>query len=278
MRPISKMSLRYFALIFAGVSLALIISSEANAQDSVSPRSIEVEGTGSASAKPDSLVLDGFIASQDESAKKVLGKFLKIKKSLEETINPMDFPGVEVEFKGSALKPNVNAANAAMLMAGGGGKTAEGYRLSEPIKILIEIEGDDSEKSILQYLSKVVDSAETIGVSFSDATNPMMGVVMGGAKSPMARGNLKDDSKLNQDAATAAFAQAKTKAEQLAELAGGKLGKVISIADSVSVDEKSDPTAAYMNMITGSKSEERADSINKIEVSRTLRVKFELTD
>lgn len=276
MRLFHQTCFQFFALILACVGLALISPLESSAQSSANPRSIEVEGTGKASAKPDSLVLNGLVSSEDESAKKLPGKFLKIKKSLEETINPMDFPGVEIEFEGSTLKPNT--ATAAMLMAGGG-EAAEGYRLSEPLRIRIEIDGDDSEKSILQRLSKLVDSAETAGASFSEASNPMMGVVLGagGGAASLAQGILADTAKLKQEATDAAFEAAKAKAERLAKLAGGKIGKVISIAENT-ITEEADPTSAYMNMLMGKKSKESTGTINKIEVSQTLRVTFELTD
>ena len=274
MRLVFKLKLR-FLLVVVCLFAASLGAPESTAQNSKDLRSIEVEGTGNAYAKPDAFVLKGFLSSNDKSAKKVLGKHLKTKESLEETINPMDFPGVEIDHEGSILKPNV--ASPTVFMAGGGGRAAaEGFLLSQPIKIQIEIEDDDSETSILRKVSNLVDSAETVGVSFSKAANPMMGA-LGVSSESVALGVLKDSSKLNQEATDAAFAQAKKKAEQLAKLAGGKLGKVISIHES-SLSEPTGPTAAYMKMFTSSPSDSSAGSIDKIKATRTLRVQFELTD
>ena len=273
-----KRRVQFFGLILVGASLVLMCPLETRAQGSASPRSIEVEGTGNASANPDLLVLEGFVSVEDESAKKLPSKYFEIKKKLEETINPMDFPGVKIQFEGSAFKSN-SAVSAAAVMMGGGANTEGGYRLSTPIVINVEVDDQDSEKSTLQRLSKLVESAETAGASFSESANPMMGVVLaanGGAAS-LVKGSLEDTAKLEQEASKAAFADAKAKAEQLAELAGGKLGKVISITES-NLADASDPTTAYMKMVTGQQSEAKNGTIKRIKVSRALRVRFELTD
>ena len=275
MRLVYKLKLQFLLIVTSAIAASLG-ASESTAQVNPELRSIEVEGTGDASAKPDAFVLKGFLTAKDKSAKKVLGKYLKTKESLEETINPMDFPGVEIELEGSIIKPDVSSP--AMMMAGGGGDTDEGFVFSQPIRIRIGIDGDESESSILRNLLNLVDSAETVGVSFSEASNPMMGVVLGGSSESLAIGVLDDASKLSQEATVAAFAQARKKAQQLAELAGGKLGKVISIHESTLAQASDNPTEAYMKMITGGQSGSSADSIEKIKVTRSLRVKFELTE
>ena len=278
----SKLKLRFFALIFAGLSMTLICPPESWAQSGAEARSIEVVGSGKASAKPDVLVLQGFVTAKDKTAKEVMAEFNQIKKSLEETINPMDFPGVEIEYEGPVFEPDSGGANPMVMMGGGGGKEPEGYSLSQSIKIRIGIDGDEPEKSILKNLSKLVDSAETTGVTFTKSLSPMAGVyagIYGNKSKSLALGELEDAETLNKEAALAAFAEAKSKAESLAELAGGKLGKVVSIKDEETSDNNnSEPMAAYMKMIMGNQSQKRSDSINKIEVTRSLRVKFELTD
>jgi len=261
-------------LLLISFGLALTCVSESAAQ-ATSARSIEVIGTGKASAKPDRLLLKGFITAEDKTAKKVLNKFLKIKKSLQETVNPMDFPEVEIEFENSQFNTNFDSEE--MMMGGGDGAESDGYYLSQPIGIRIVIGEDDAEKTTLQMLSKLVDAAETSGVSFNEAADSMMSFSVVESGATLASGDLSDREPLKQEATKKAFEDAKSQAQELAELAGGKLGKVISIEAS-SIAGEDNPWAGYMTAISGLATAAHSDSLTKIEVSQSLQVKFELTD
>ncbi len=265
----------FFSLLlcFACLALVLTLPSQSIAQTGTETRSIEVIGTGTASAKPDLLVLKGFVTAKGKTSKKALGKFLAIKKSLEETINPMDFPDVEVEYMDSVFNTNLNSDD---MMAGVAEEmTADGYYLSQTIKVQIKIGENDEEKITLGMLSKLVDSAETAGISFSEVTDPMGYVVE--TRGSLAWGDISDRNSLEAEATKQAFADAKSQAEKLAELAGSKLGKVISIHGSTATEEDN-PAAEYMDMMTGVKSATETESLHSVEVSQSLQVKFELVD
>ena len=256
-----------------GFGLALTIASQSTAQ-TTGARSIEVTGSGSASAKPDLLVVSAFVTAQEKTAKKVLSEFAKTKKAIQEAINPMDFPDVEIKLMDSRFNTNLDSEQ--MMMGAADGPVPDGYSLSQPIQIRIALAPEDNEKTTLQLLAKLVDKAETAGISFDEASDPMMdfSVQTGGS---LASGDLKDRESLADEATKQAFANAKSQAEKLAALAGGKLGKVISIRESGAAgsDNSWDD---YMTAMMGMESAGQADSLLKIEVSRSLSVKFELTD
>jgi len=268
-----KLLLRSPILLLIGFCLALTAPADSTAQTGT--RSIEVFGTGSASAKPDLLVVKAFITAEAKTAKKVLNKLFDAKKELSETINPMDFPDVEIRVKDSLF--NTNLSSKQMIMGGGEEATSDGYSLSQPIEIRIAIEQGESEKSTLELLSKLVDTAETVGISFDEVTDPMMGFTVQSGANSLASGDLTDRESLEKKAIEQAFENAKSQAAKLAELTGGKLGKVISIQTSgpATSDE---PWGDYINAMMGVTTAAQADSLLKIEVSRSLSVKFELVD
>ena len=274
MPPAHKLLLQSPILFLIGLCFVLTLPSESTAQDT-GARSIEVFGTGSASAKPDLLVVDAFITAEEKTAKKVLSEIFKTKKKLAETINPMDFPEVEIKLKDSLFSTNLNSED--MMMGAADEITSDGYVLSQPIEIRIAINQSDTEKSTLQLLSKLVDTAETVGVSFDETSDPMMGFTVQSGTGSMAKGDLKDRKSLEKQATKQAFENARSEAEKLAELAGGKLGKVISI-QATGPAGNDDSWGDYMNAMMGVAAAAQADSLLKIEVSRSLSVKFELTD
>ena len=269
-----KLFLQSPILFLIGFCLALTFPSDSAAQDT-SARSIEVFGTGSASAKPDLLVVNAFITAEEKTAKKVLSEIYKTKEKLAETINPMDFPDVEIKLKDSLFNTNLNSED--MMMGAADEMSSDGYVLSQPIEIRIAINQSDTEKSTLQLLSKLVDTAEAVGVSFDEALDPMMSFTVQSGMSSLASGDLKDRKSLEKQATKLAFENARLEAEKLAELAGGKLGKVISIQASGPAGND-DSWGEYMNAMMGVTTAAKADSLLKIEVSRSLSVKFELID
>ena len=72
-----KLFLQSPILFLIGFCLALTFPSDSAAQDT-SARSIEVFGIGSASAKPDLLVVNAFITAEEKTAKKVLSEIYTI--------------------------------------------------------------------------------------------------------------------------------------------------------------------------------------------------------
>ncbi len=245
------------------------LSAELNGQES--SRFIAVDGTGTVSVKPDRLSFSVSLMKNGETLKKVKLAFDELKATFNTTFNVMKFKGLSLKSTSKSISPQPTFPGGAAMMAppiafgGGGGAIPAGpgaaqVYVSETVHFRIdgidEMTSEEIEKEMMAYVSelKKIGLAPTAGFSTS----------------------VQNQKEAPRKAFAKAMANAKEKAESIAELSNGKIGKVISVTQG------QNPTAAMYNpyayTMPGMSPYGQAGVSESVDVSAMLSVKFELTD
>ena len=209
------------------------------------------------------------------------------------TLTADDHPEVSVEFAGEKL------------MRGGGAAAAEAfvvpddfdipveapvevgqYSLSEEVVLRIAIGSDMERAGIAKKLGKVIDAASKAGLTIGATPNPMVAAMGMVNPTGMTQFELDEEAQhaLRAKAYRAALADGRSRAAALAELSGGRLGKVISIEESAAPQEGNDLESLQMAMLTRmfggalGGSDGGIDHNGLIELRQDLVVTFELID
>lgn len=162
-------------------------------------RTVTVMADGSVDAKPDYATVTMMLSVQDATAQ---GAFARIDESAARMMKALSGVGIsasDVEQQGLALNPSYD-------YSGGGGTPPKlaGFHLMVTYQIKVRTLSD---------LPKVIDAGSLAGAS--NVSIASYGIV--------------NRDKLEEGATKAALAEAREKAERLAEQMGGKLGEILSI-------------------------------------------------
>lgn len=265
-------------------------SSIAGAQESL--RTIEVIGTGASTAEPVELVITASISANGETAKESYESFLQAKEAVRSTFDGMVFPSLELEFQGEKMvdaMANMNADFAFGIVDDGGAVPVEGgqsYGTSEDVKL--RITGiDKMDKVVLRdMVLEILDRANESGVSVSRKANPMA-AIYGYTATPsgLVEYELNTVDEVRGEAFAAAMKDAKKRADSLAKLSNGRIGRVLSVAqqsETGGAAEAPNPLAFAMQMAGDQPAKVvtrlRSDSPGPIAMDVQLKVVFELLD
>ena len=277
-----------FTVLFT-IATVLAVSTTAFAQ---AGRTIQVTGTGNASASPNYLVMSCNLSEGGDTAKEATANFAKAKEKAAKLLAGGPEAGYEVEFAGEKLASSAAGDDAVALAAAGGfggvAPAASGkYSISEQVTLKLAIENDMQREGIVNKVADVVDAVKKAGLSFDSPAGGIYAAAMGlGGSSGVLQFNLDaaGQTKLRDKAYADAFSDARSRAESLAQLSGGRLGKVISVQEVLAATESSDLEAMQMNMLSqmfGGAAAAAAGGIDhngQIEVQQSLVVTFELVD
>ncbi|WP_068280549.1 SIMPL domain-containing protein [Aldersonia kunmingensis] len=207
---ITRSALVAFAALTLGAGTVACSSSNDN------PREVTVVGTGEVRGAPDILNAD---VGVEVIAPDVSGAVSEANAHVQAIIDAVTAAGVareDVRTTEVTLQPEY-----AMPGAGGGTRAVSGYRATNTVRITIRELGSASE--ILDDAVRAGGDAARLGnVSFA----------------------IEDDSQLLADARASAFNDAKTRAEQYADLADVSLGDVITINETSSGSPSPMPRAS----------------------------------
>lgn len=205
-------------------------------------RTITVIGDGNIEAKPDYAMVTMMVSAQDQTAQGVFARCDEAGNALRKAITSSGIAPNDIEQQGTALSPSYD-------YSGGGGAPPHlaGYHLMVTYQIKVRA---------LNNVPKIIDAGTLAGAS--NVSIASYGVAN------------KDD--MEQAATKQALAEAREKAERLAEQMGGKLGAIISIGDG---------EAAGVTASGGGREEEERRGVivsgnnpQKIRKSATLKVTF----
>jgi uncharacterized protein YggE len=273
-------------------ALALTSSSAALAQAPApgGTRSVSVTGEGVASAPAAFVVLQGAIFGRGDNGSKAFDAHQQAKNKVEKEFAGGDFK-VGLEFGGERLAPTAVDLEAMEDIAiaveeGDEPPAAEATPVAvvEMVSFRVEIASDMERAQIVRKVAAVIDRGRKAGVRFSLGGDygGYGGIMALAGAGSVARFVAAEPEKLVDRAVENAVKDARAKAERLAALAGGKIGRVLSIAESdadvyseeyYDVDEA---LAEFMSQRAGG--EISAASNRPIEVKRRIQVVFELTD
>jgi uncharacterized protein YggE len=271
-----------------GISLLLITgsfwaASAARPAPAQTPRTISVIGHGASAAAPDFVLVKGTVRGGGETSAAAHKAFEKVKDKLEKDFAPGEVADVSVRFRGEKLaKASPGAVGVVVAAPGGvaGAEAGETFELAEQVLFRVDLKSDMERKQIAQKLAAVIDQAAEAGVQFGQAATIYS--VAGGQNSSLVEFSLADPSSVALKAYDAAIQDARTRGRRLAELAGGKLGRIVSVEELAGEeDSEKNAYATLIGMMAGDSdriSKASSDWNREVEVRQQVRVVFELAE
>jgi uncharacterized protein YggE len=250
------------------------------------PGTITVTGSGAASAPPSHAVVKGKLHVAGESGEKALESYRELRDELEKKLAGGETTRTSVRFRGEQIVPAGSPEMAAALGGGGfgGGAIAPAasgqFSVVDLVELRVDFMGDMERAQATEKIAELIDAASAAGVSFGIASNPFS-MAMGSALAQgVAEFRLENPAAVREQAYAAAIADARQRAERLAALAGGKLGKVVSIEE---VDIETSNENPYVSAIMWGMQQSAdkpakfsTDRNSAIEVRTDVRVSFQL--
>jgi len=253
--------------------------------------SIEVTSQGAVEVSPDIIWIEGRLSGSGllpEAQKIVTG----LKGDIGKALDDPDFAGVAVEYSRRMVRVGGNTAEdmqrQMMEMMGEGpadsGPTGE-FTISEDFRLVLSgLTPEDFEAATARML-KLAEalSDRQIKLGKQAGLNPYNPFGEGLAAGQFLRVGLADPAGVWKSASQAAFANARSQASSLAEIAGGKLGPALSISvDSQGHSSDDDPVsglqelflAQYSGVSSATRSDVSRSTLDKIPLRVTLRVRF----
>ncbi|MEM9345723.1 MAG: SIMPL domain-containing protein [Planctomycetota bacterium] len=251
-------------------------------------QTITVNTFGEVKVKPDVLVLEGTISETNEKMKDAVTGFNDTKRRAMAAINEMGIENLTV--KTSSLSLSIAGAPQGGPFGGidAGEVAAPGaMQISQSVTLTVTGVDQMEQQAVIDLVVKLMEGVKEAGVDMSkmDAESMMMMQMgMGGGGGASAIYKVSDPEAAQKAATKAAVEKARADAAYLAELAGGKLGKVVAISDGIAPASGDDGPGgnAYLAMIWGMMSgEDGSDpystgTLDEVTVGRALSVSFEL--
>lgn len=249
-------------------------------------QTITVTAFGEAKVKPDVIVLAGEISESSEKMKDAVTAFSDTRRRAMAAIKEVAIENLSVS--ASSLSVGLSGGPQANPFGGGeqpGGVPAGQLEISQSVTLTVSGVDKMEEQAVIDLTVKLIKAAKEAGVNIaSDQVKNMMMMQMGmGGESGTTASYKVSDPKAAHKAATKdAVDKARADAAYLAELAGGKLGKVVRISDGpAAASDDESPLNPYMMIFGAMMGEETADAystttLDEITVGRALTVSFEL--
>ena len=285
----------YYRTLLTLMAMLLCLSLLLATADAQQGRTIRVRGSGTAAASPNSVSLRGTISADGDEVAKTAESFAEHKSEFEKAFTEKH-PGVRLTFAGEKLSDAGGAMFEGGLAVpdadfGGPVEVAEVgnfYTITEEVTLRLEIGSDMEREGITKKLGGLITDAEKSGLHSGGSANAMMaamGVDMTGGLLSFELDEAGQRA-LHASANKAAFADARHRAEALAELSGGKLGRVIAVEEVAEKQGESKLESLQMTMMrnmfglaAGDDSAAGGIDYNgRIKIQREVDVTFELVD
>ena len=217
---------------------------------------IVVRGSGSASGRPTQVEMSATISADAELAADAIVKFRDAKKRAMAAIAGLKNPDLSVVPGGVSVGSGMDANAQMMAMRGMAAPTTtpQKVRLSETSRVVLNHADKLEPDELLEKLLKILDVAKDAGFVLGPAPasnyiEMQIRAQEGEAASATVSFRMPDASALRDQAYQAAIDDAKAKAQKLADLSGGKLGRIVAVHDEGTA--KADPEISALMMIYG---------------------------
>ena len=272
---------RFLVVVTLAVVVVAAVSSDLAAQ---SPGTIAVSGSGKASAVPQYVVIKGRVQGSADTAEEAATEFRKARNRLEKAFAGEDGPRAKLRFEGETSALQAAQAMAVAALGGDVAPTVSGtFTVKEAVELRVDFESNMERMQIAGKLGEIIDAAKAAGVAFDQPVNQLT-IAFGGQGTSIVAFMLSDDARAatRQRAYASALKDARARAGELAALAGGKLGKVVSVEE---IDQQTSENPYVAMMAWGMRqtgqddaSEYSSSQNAAIEIRRDLRVVFQLLD
>jgi uncharacterized protein YggE len=211
------------------------------------PAGIAVTGTGTAKVKATSLEITGTISGDAELAADSQVKFRDTRKKAVDLLEAMKMPGLTISGDGETMHDYLDPMQQMRIMQGGGGDAVKPkVQVTEKLHLTITAIHQRPPDKVQGMVVKLLDTARQTGLQIGTPppTNYYAYRMSTGQNDELVLFKIADPAAGRSEAFKQAVADARGKADQLATLAGAKLGKVIAITEQ----ESSGPSANEQSM------------------------------
>lgn len=273
--------------LFLLIALVTLFASRSNAQDGT--RSIHVTGSGSGFGEPAEILIEGVLSADGESAKDAYSSFAEAKEQFKATFDNMVFPNLKIEYRGVQIIDSFAAMNAefglGMVDEGFGEMELASFAAREAVSL--KIQGiDKMDATVLRdMVHEILDRAQEESFEMgSEEQN--IAAIYGYTTAPVGMVQYRTDAvdAVRELAYRDAMEDCRNRAQTLAKLSDGKLGRVLSVEQigESSGDVGIDPLAliyGVMDNTTPSTIDElTSDTPGPIRLQVQLKVTFELVE
>lgn len=197
---------------------------------------ISVSGSGSVQGKPSVVEMEATISGEGELANDASVKFRNTRKNAAAALEALKIPDLSIEFRGSSVAQAIDPQAQMRMMQGMGGDTGKAkVQVTEQLHLVLKNADKLEADKLLDTLFKIIDTSRDAGavVGPPQPTNfyQMQIRAQGGSNNAIAEFKIPDITPWQDEAYKLAFADARAKAERLAQLSGVKLGRVLSVQD-----------------------------------------------
>lgn len=256
--------------------MTVTIASGAAATQAQQQTGITVSGQGQAKGKPSLVELQAQVGGEAELTADAIVKYRDARKRAIEAIENLKIPGLSIESEGFSVSQAVDPAAQQAMMRGmqpPGGK--QQVSVTEKLRLkLVDVDKMEAE-AMMDTVLKIVDTGRDAGLMIGPGqTN--VNYWPPPPQPPMVAFKIPDPDALRAEAYAAAMKDARAKAEKLADLAGAKLGRVVSVSDATSTHATPNPYYGYIQQASNTLDELSGGVFGEIPLVARLTVNFEL--
>jgi len=245
---------------------------------------ITVTGTGESKVKPNRLEIDLRASSSAELTADAVVKYRDSVRRAKDAFDKLKLEKLEIDDRGLNVTSNTPGQNPNQFINGNPvqNNTKAEVAISKSLRLTITGVDKLSEEDVISLVAKLLDTAKDVGIGTgNDSKSQLMARFGMSAPNSMVTFVADDPSAAMKKASEAAFQEAKQSATRLADLAGVKLGPVISVEDisagpskDKSVQEKL--ISSIYGIGTSDTEDPRmaASTLVELPVRITLRVRF----
>jgi uncharacterized protein YggE len=266
------------ACLFAA---ALMVAASTHAQNAPAPDAagISVAGSGEVKGKPNVVEINAGISGEAELAADAIVKYRDSRRRAVEALNGLKLPSLKVDSGGFSVNQGIDAAQAQAMMNGNAAPAGKSrVTVSEQLKLIISGLEKLKDEELMDTVLKVLDTGRDAGLQIGRPSPrnyyEMQNYYNQGGSAGLVSFKLTDPDSLREQAYKQAMEDARKKAERLANLAGVKLGRIMSVKDSISMTPVMNP---YGGMQQASPDGDLSSNVFKeISVKVNLAVQFEI--
>jgi uncharacterized protein YggE len=248
---------------------------------------ISVTGIATVKARPSEVEIAGTVSGEGELANDASVKYHDSKKKVTAGIEGLKNPDLSITADGSQVHEAVDPQQQQRMMQGMGAGEAPKVRVQISERLILKLKNIDKmdPDKLLETVLKLIDTSRDAGLTIGPppATNYYQMQIQaqnGGADSLVAF-KIPDITDIQNQAYKQAMADAKAKAQRIADLSGVKLGRVLSVHDDQTAAAQHQVFNPYMGMMTGGEDhamdkEASSTSFGEIPVTVHLNVQFEI--
>ncbi len=259
-------------LILTSIALLLWAAVARAAEDGIS-----VSGTATVKAKPTEIDIVGIVTGEGELANDASVKFHDTKKKALAALDNLKNSDLSVESEGSDIHDSVDPQQQMRMMQG---QSTEPPKVRTQISERLTLKLKNADKldpdKLMETVLKLVDTSRDAGLTIGPA--PVTNVYQwqmqqqnggGGGGESLVQFKIPDTTELQTQACKEAIADARAKAQRIADLTGVKLGKVLSVHDYSATDSAPGGNHAVDKEAVSS-------SIGDIPITVHVQVQFEI--